>query len=110
LEVIPMISKAYRATRVNQVDWDRLARGHDGWDLTVGVDVGKQDLWPVVRWADGSFERPWRVKNPLEIPTVVTLIRRRRVPNNLANSLLKLETILPRARLRDCPGQGRPPG
>jgi hypothetical protein len=25
-----MISKAYRATRVNDVDWDRLARGNEG--------------------------------------------------------------------------------
>lgn len=71
-----MISKAYRATRVHQVDWDRLARGHEGWDMTLGIDVGKHDLWPVVRWADGQFERPWRVKNPLEIPTLIALIQR----------------------------------
>jgi hypothetical protein len=75
-EVIPMISKAYRATRVNQVDGDRLARGHDGLDLTLGIDVGKHDLWPGVRWADGPFERPWRVKNPVEIPTLVARIQR----------------------------------
>jgi transposase len=71
-----MISKAYRATRVNQVDWDRLACGHEGLDMTLGIDVGKHDLWPVVRWADGQFERPWRVKNPLEIPSLITLIQR----------------------------------
>jgi hypothetical protein len=53
-----MISKAYRATRVNVVDWDRLARGHEGLDITLGVDVGKHTLWPVCRWADGRFERP----------------------------------------------------
>ena len=46
LEVIPMISRAYRATRVNDVDWDRLARGNEGVNLTLGidVDVGKHDL------------------------------------------------------------------
>jgi len=36
-----MSRKAYRATRVNDVDWDRLARGKEGLDITLGVDVGK---------------------------------------------------------------------
>ena len=82
-----MISKAYRATRVNQVDWDRLARGHEGLDITLGIDVGKHDLWPVVRWADGQFERPWRVKNPVEIPTLVALIQRMNVGRKLVVAL-----------------------
>ena len=42
-----MIIKAYRATRVNEVDWDRLARGKEGVDIALGVDVGKHTLWPV---------------------------------------------------------------
>jgi len=71
-----MISKAYRATRVNDVDWDRLARGNEGLDITLGIDVGKHDLWPVCRWASGRFERPWRVNNPEEIPTLIALIQR----------------------------------
>jgi transposase len=75
LEVIPMNSRAYRATRVNDVDWNRLARGNEGLDITLGIDVGKRDLWPVCRWASGRFERPWRVKNPEEIPTLITLIQ-----------------------------------
>ncbi len=52
-----MISKAYRATRVNDVDWERIACGREGVDVTLGVDVGKHDLWPVCRWDDGRFER-----------------------------------------------------
>jgi hypothetical protein len=32
------------------------------------------------------------------------------VANNLANSLLHLDTTIPRARLRDHPGRGRQPG
>ena len=32
------------------------------------------------------------------------------VANNLANSLLNLETTIPKARLRDRPGRGRQPG
>lgn len=78
-----MISKAYRATRINDVDWDRLARGHEGLDITLGIDVGKHDLWPVCRWADGRFERPWRVRNPGEIPSLLALIRRMSVDRKL---------------------------
>jgi transposase len=71
-----MISKAYRATRVNDVDWDRLASGNESVNITLGIDVGKRDLWAVCRWQAGRFERPWRVKNPTEIPTLVALIQR----------------------------------
>jgi hypothetical protein len=71
-----MISKAYRAMRVNDVDWDRLARGKEGDDISLGIDVGKLDLWPVCRWACGRFERPWRVRNPEEIPDLIAPIQR----------------------------------
>jgi hypothetical protein len=71
-----MSKRAYRATRVNDVNWDQLAQGKDGLDITLGVDVGKYSLWAVCRWADGRFERPWRVENPGEIPTLLTLLKR----------------------------------
>ena len=71
-----MSKRAYRATRVNDVNWDQLAQGKDGLDITLGVDVGKFSLWAVCRWADGRFERPWRVQNPGEIPTLLTLLKR----------------------------------
>ena len=70
-----MSSKAYRATRVNDVNWEQIARGKEGLGVTLGIDVGKFDLLVVCRWADGRFERPWRVKNPWEIPTLVALVR-----------------------------------
>src|SRR5262249_45753579 len=41
-----------------------------------GVDVGKFDLFVVCRWDDGRFERPWRVRNPQEIPALVALVTR----------------------------------
>jgi transposase len=82
-----MISKAYRATRVNDVDWDRLARGNEGVDITLGIDVGKESLWPVCRWATGRFERPWRVRNPEEIPRLVALIQRMSVGRKLVVAL-----------------------
>jgi hypothetical protein len=70
-----MSSKAYRATRVNDVNWEQIARGKEGLGVTLGIDVGKFDLLVVCRWADGRFERPWRVKNPWEIPTLVGVLR-----------------------------------
>ena len=35
-EVIPMSSKAYRATRVNEVNWEQIARGKEGLGVTRG--------------------------------------------------------------------------
>src|SRR5260370_10564572 len=70
-----MSSKAYRATRVNDVNWEQIARGKEGLGVTLGVDVEKFDVWVVCRWADGRFERPWRIKNPWEIATLVALVR-----------------------------------
>jgi transposase len=78
-----MKRKAYRATRVNDVNWDQLARGRAGVGITLGVDVGKYSLWPVGRWADGRFERPWRVQNPEEIPALVALVKRMSVGRKL---------------------------
>jgi transposase len=69
-----MKSKAYRGTDVNRVDAGCLARGHEGQALVVGVDVGKFQLSAVARWADGRFERPWRVANPGQICDLVALL------------------------------------
>src|SRR5262245_16368111 len=69
-----MKSKAYRGTDVNRVDAGCLARGHDGQALVVGVDVGKFQLAAVGRWADGQFERPWRVANPGQVRDLVGLL------------------------------------
>jgi transposase len=78
-----MNRKAYRATGVNDVNWDQLARGREGLGITLGVDVGKYSLWPICRWADGRFERPWRVKNPQEIPALLALVKRMRADRKL---------------------------
>lgn len=70
-----MSRKAYRATSVNDVNWEQIARGREGLGVTLGVDIGKFDVLAVCRWADGRFERPWRVKNPHEIPALVALAK-----------------------------------
>jgi transposase len=79
-----MNRKAYRATGVNDVNWEQLAHGKEGLGVTLGVDVGKFDVLVVCRWADGHFERPWRVKNPREIPTLVALAKRVQAERKLA--------------------------
>jgi len=69
-----MRRRAYGAVRVKDVDWQELIQGQEGVDVHVSADVGKFELWLVCRWADGRFERPWRVDNPTEIPRLVALL------------------------------------
>jgi hypothetical protein len=75
-EVIPMKSKAYRATAVNRIDADQLSRSHPGQALTVGLDIGKYHVLAVARWPDALFARPWLVANPEQLPVLLTLRRR----------------------------------
>lgn len=44
--------------------------------VTAGLDIGKCEVYAVVRWKDGSFERPWRTQNPAEIATLAGLLRK----------------------------------
>ena len=78
-----MSRRAYRATGVNEWNWEQIAHGKDGLDVTLGVDVGKFDILVVCRWADERFERPWRVKNPQEIPTLAALAKQVQADRNL---------------------------
>ena len=86
-----MSSKAYRATRVNDVNWEPIARGKEGLGVTLGVDVGKFDVLVVCRWADGRFERPWRIKNPSEIATLVAFVRQVKAERELVVGYLGFE-------------------
>ena len=56
-EVIPMKSKADRATAI-------IRQSRSGQLLTIGRDIGKYLILPVARWPDGTLERPWLVVNP----------------------------------------------
>lgn len=73
-----MRSRAYESARVNRVDWQKVVAGRDGQALTVGTDIGKYVISAVCRWPDRSFERPWRVENPVEIPTFISLLTQMR--------------------------------
>jgi transposase len=86
-EVIPMRKRSYAASRVNDVDAGRLVEGKEGVAVTVGIDVGKHKILAVCRWADGSFERPWRINNPSELAELVTLLRRLRNGRKLVVAL-----------------------
>lgn len=69
-------SKAYRSTEVKNVDLTGVIAKAVSGPIWVGVDVGKNHHFVVIRWSDGSFERPWKVQNPSEIEFVVGLLVR----------------------------------
>src|SRR5262249_51220436 len=74
-EVIPMSkSKPYSAVAVNSVVLAQLSKGRAGRDLVVGLDIGKFEVLAVPRWGPGDFGRPWRIKNPQQLPDLVGLL------------------------------------
>ena len=66
-----MKSKAYRAIAVNQVQLDRLLPQRHEELVHAGLDVGKDHILGVLRWAADDFERPWRCRNPADLPRLV---------------------------------------
>jgi hypothetical protein len=67
-----MKKRVYSATDIMHVDWHKILEPRrSGEEAVVGVDVGKLDMRAVLRWPDGSFERPWAVANPAQIGTLV---------------------------------------
>lgn len=66
--------RIYRRISVKQIEMEVLkerAIERGGCGTSVGLDVAKAELVVVVRWGEGSFERPWSVKNPLEIQLLI---------------------------------------
>lgn len=62
-----MKSKAYRAVDVNRVDIGELLEQHPDQPVHVGMDIGKDHIWVVLRWDFHRFDRPWKVKNPWQV-------------------------------------------
>jgi transposase len=79
--------RVYRATEVNHVRWESLVAGRVAGAVTVGMDIGKFEILVVVRWADSTFERPWRVENPAGIPQLIGLLRKLRETQALTVAL-----------------------
>src|SRR5262245_56077976 len=62
-----MQSKAYRALDVNHIQLDRLLPQRHEPLVHAGLDVGKDHILCVLRWAAHDFERPWRCRNPADL-------------------------------------------
>jgi transposase len=67
-------SRAYRATNVKGVSLERVIQNGPAGAVSVGLDVGKEEIYAVMRWSDGTFERPWRALNPSEVPVLVEML------------------------------------
>ena len=75
-EVIPLIhSRTYRSVNVQKVEISSILAGRDGQAAVVGVDVGKEKLYLVIRWSDGRTERPVVVSQPEELGLAIEFIQ-----------------------------------
>ena len=71
-----MRKKAYRATDVKRVDVAAVLAAHPrGECCEAGVDVSKEEVQVSLRFGAREFERPWRVKQPQEVPVLVERLR-----------------------------------
>jgi transposase len=82
-----MKSKAYRATDVKHIDLRSLPPNRQGLSLVVGIDVAKDHHLVVPRWADARFDRPWKVRNPDQLPCLLALLGQLRTGRNLVVAL-----------------------
>ena len=70
-------NRAYKRIDVKKVDAETVrdqACLRGGPNTAVGLDVAKNEIVASLRWSDGSFERPWSVKNPFQIDDLVRLL------------------------------------
>jgi transposase len=67
--------RAYRSTAVKKVALEKLLELAPVGDVHLGMDIGKGEVFTVIRWSDGTFERPWKAKNPTEISELVALFQ-----------------------------------
>ena len=68
-------SKPYSSVSVKSVDVAAFSAEHAGQGCVLGIDVAKFELMAVLRWPDGSFQRPWRVVNPDEVGLLVAKLK-----------------------------------
>ena len=55
--------RAYSATDVKKVSLERILEQGPAGEVTVGLDIGKHEVFAVLRWVDESFLRP-RLQEP----------------------------------------------
>jgi transposase len=68
--------RAYRATDVKDLRLEDVLKTVPAGKATAGLDIGKGEVRAVVRWSDGTFERPWKAENPFQIELLVGLLRK----------------------------------
>ena len=71
-----MRKRAYRATKVKDIALENVLRTAPPGAATVGLDIGKYEVYAVIRWSDGRFQRPWKAENPAEVDAIVGLLRK----------------------------------
>lgn len=69
-----MKSKAYRAVDVNRVEAAVWLQERDEAVVYAGLDVGKESILCTLRWGGDDFDRPWRVRNPCDVPRLAELL------------------------------------
>lgn len=67
-------SRTYQAIQIKRVLLDRVLSGREDRSVHVGLDVGKEHVFAVLRWGESDFDRPWKVSNPLEIADLVRVL------------------------------------
>lgn len=82
-----MRKKAYRATDVKRVDVAAVLAAHPRSDCDAGVDVSKEEVQVLLRFGAREFERPWRVKQPQELPMLVERLQQVRAERGLRVAL-----------------------
>ena len=70
-----MKSRAYRAVDVNGIDIGALVKSRVESVVHAGLDIGKELIYCVLRWGSDDFDRPWLVRNPIEVGTLAALLR-----------------------------------
>lgn len=69
-------SKTYRSIPVKRVQVESILAAHVGEPVEAGLDIGKQWIWAVIRFRDGTYLRPWRAGNPTEVVVLAGLLVR----------------------------------
>ena len=69
-----MKKKVYSAVLISHIAFDQIVATHRCESVVVGIDVGKKELFAVLRWETGQFQRPWAVSNPSEIRDLVSVL------------------------------------
>ena len=71
-----MERRAYRATHVKDLKLENVLPSAPAGAATGGLDISKREVRTVMRWQNGSFERPWKAENPAHIRALVGLLRK----------------------------------